>query len=149
MALVIIALSAAVMIYLFRRLTGGMNQQDWILLRQVRALGMNPAEPQRVDFVLFVTSDDAATAVATELRQEGYDIATKQAQIQYARNSRKPGQPQEGYLVTAQRTLALYPAELAKVRTRLNAIAAAQKGIYCGWQIAAASQQRDPPPAQN
>ena len=135
MALLIIAISAAVMIYLLRRLMRGMNQQDFILLRQVRARGINPAEPQSVDFVLFVASAEAADVVSDELRKDGFAISTKQAQIQYARNRAKRGDPQDGYLVTAKRTVALYPAELAKLRARFNEIALAQKGIYCGWQV--------------
>ena len=137
MALIIIAISAAVMIYLFRRLVRGMNQQDWILLRQARARGLNLEEPQSVDFVLFLASEEAANVVSDELRKDGFATSMKQAQIQYARNRSKPGEAQEGYLVTAKRTLALYPAELAKLRTRFNEIASAQKGIYCGWQVSA------------
>ena len=135
MSLLIIAVSAAVMIYLFRRLVRGMNQQDFILLRQARARGINPGEPQNVDFVLFLASFEAATIVSEELRKEGFETSMKEAQIQYARNRAKPGEPQDGYLVTASRTLRLYPAELTKLRTRLNEIAAAQSGIYCGWQM--------------
>ena len=137
MALVVIAISAAVMIYLLRRLMRGMNQQDFILLRQARARGINPAEPQSVDFVLFLASEEAANLVSDELRRDGFTTSMKQAQIQYARNRSKPGDPQGGYLVTAKRTLSLYPAELARLRTRFNEIASAQKGIYCGWQVAA------------
>ena len=135
MALLVIALSAAVMVYLLRRLMRGMNQQDFILLRQARARGINPAEPQSVDFVLFVASVEAADSVSEELRKEGYATSMKEAQIQYARNRAKPGAPQAGYLVTAKRTVTLYPAELAKLRARFNELAAAQKGIYCGWQV--------------
>jgi phosphatidylserine/phosphatidylglycerophosphate/cardiolipin synthase-like enzyme len=145
MALLVIAISAAVMIYLLRRLMRGMNQQDFILLRQARARGINPAEPQSVDFVLFVASQEAADTVSDELRKDGFATSMKQAQIQYARNRAKPGEPQDGYLVTAKRTVALYPAELAKLRERLNEIASAQKGIYCGWQIAARTAA---PPAE-
>ena len=139
MSLLVIAVSAAVMIYLFRRLMRGMNQQDFILLRQVRARGLDPSQPQSVDFVLFVASWEAADLVAVELRKDGFETSMKQAQIQYARNRAKPGDAQDGVLVTAKRTIALYPAELAKLRTRMNEIAGSQKGIYCGWQIAGAS----------
>ena len=148
MALIIIALSAAVMIYLFRRLMGGMNQQDWVLLRQARARGINPAQPQSVDFVLFLASEEAASVVSDALRKDGFTTSMKQAQIQYARNRGKPGDPQDGYLVTAQRTITLYPAELARLRARLNEIAGAQKGIYCGWQVSAAAAT-PPSEAQN
>ena len=144
MALLVIAMSAAVMIYLFRRLMRGMNQQDFILLRQARARGINPAQPQNVDFVLFLASREAANIVSEELRKDGFATSMKYAQIQYARNRAKPGDAQEGYLVTAKRTVTLYPAELAKLRTQLNAIAATQKGIYCGWQIAAATANTSP-----
>lgn len=140
MALAVIAVSAAVMIYLFRRLMRGMNQQDWILLRQARARGIDPAQPQNVDFVLFLASEEAANAVSEELRKEGFATGMKQAQIQYARNRAKPGEPQGGYLVTAKRTVTLYPAELARLRARFNELASAQQGIYCGWQVTAGAQ---------
>jgi len=136
MALLAIATTAAVMIYLFRRLMRGMNQQDWVLLRQARARGINPAQPQNVDFVLFLASEEAANLVSDELRKDGFATSMKLAQIQYARSRAKPGEPQAGYLVTAKRTLMLYPAELAKLRIRLDELAGAQKGIYCGWQVA-------------
>lgn len=134
MALLVIAATAAMMIYLLRRLTRGINQQDWILLRQARARGIDPALPHAVDFVLFVASEEAANAASADLRQDGFDTSIKPAQIQYARRG-KPGDAQDGYLVTAKRTLALQPAELAKLRARLNEVAGAQKGIYCGWQV--------------
>ena len=139
MGLLVIAASAAVMIYLLRRLTRGVHQQDWILLRQARARGVNMTQPQNVDFVLFLASQEAANVVAEELRKDGFATSMKEASIQYARSRGRPGEPQSGYLVTAKRTLALYPAELAKLRTRLNELALAQRGIYCGWQVAAAA----------
>ena len=152
MSLFIIAVSAAVMIYLFRRLMRGMNQQDFILLRQARARGVNPGEPQNVDFVLFLASLEAATIVGEALLKDGFETSMKQAQIQYARNRTKPGEPQDGYLVTASRRLTLYPAELAKLRKRMNEIAAEQQGIYCGWQVragtaAANAEQKKQEPA--
>ena len=135
MFLFVIAVSAAVMIYLFRRLMRGMNQQDFILLRQARGRGINPNEPQNVDFVLFLASQEAADIVSDELRKDGFETSMKQARIQYARNRSKPGEAQDGFLVTANRTVKLYPAELAGLRTRFNELAGAQNGIYCGWQI--------------
>jgi hypothetical protein len=137
-ALLAIVVTAAVTIYLFRRLARGMNQQDFILLRQVRARGLDPADAHSVDFVLFLATRQAAIEVAEELGREGFTTSTKVAQIQYARKRSKPGEAQEGYLVTANRSVALFPAELAKLRVRLNEVAAARQGIYCGWQVSSA-----------
>jgi hypothetical protein len=152
LSLLVIAVTAAVMIYLFRRLMRGMNQQDWILLRQARQRGIDPAKPQSVDFVLFLASLDAANRVSEELRKDGFETSMKEAQIQYARNRAKPGDAQWGYLVTARRQLKLYPAELAKLRTRFNAVAGAESGIYCGWQVStgaatASAEQKKQEPA--
>lgn len=134
MAILAIAISAAVMIFLLRRMMGGMNQQDWILLRQARTRGLNLGQPQSVDFVLFLDSERTAKEVAEELRRDGFEVSTKQAQIQFARRN-KAGAPQNGFLVTAKFTLALVPAELVKFRKRLTEIATARKGVYCGWQV--------------
>ena len=123
MSLLVIAITAAAMIYLVRRLMRGMNQQDWILLRHARARGIDPAQPQNVDFVLFLASVEAANLVSDELRKDGFETSMKLAQLQYARNRANPGEPQEGYLVTAKRRLLLYPAELAKLRSVTTVLA--------------------------
>ncbi len=148
MLLLALAASAAVMIFLLRRLMRGMNQQDWVLYRQAQARGIKPAELQSVDFVLFLASEESAAAVAAELRNEGFETGTKLAHIQYARNRKKPGEAQAGYLVTANRAVAFVPAELTKLRARFNEVATAQKGIYCGWQIAGSSTTPGSPPAE-
>jgi hypothetical protein len=135
LSLVIIALSAAVMIYLFRRFTHSMNQQDWILLRQARSRGINPAEPQSVEFVLFLANESASDLVCDVLVKEGFTCSRKQAQIQYARDRKRPSEAQDGFLVSARKIVKLYPSELAKYRAQLNDIATAQQGIYCGWQV--------------
>ena len=144
MALLALAASAAVMIFLLRRMLRGMNQQDWILLRQARSRGTKLTEPQSVDFVLFVPSEASAITVAAELRNEGFETSTRIAEIQYARGKKKPGEAQRGYLVTATRTIALVPAELIKLRARFSEVVAAQKGIYCGWQVSGSLPKTNP-----
>jgi len=147
MQLLAVAASAGVMIFLLRRMLRGMNQQDWILLRQARSRGTKLNEPQSVDFVLFLPNEASATAVASELRNEGFVTNARIAQIQYARGKKKPSDAQQGYLVTATRTVALVPAELIKLRARFNEVVAAQKGIYCGWQVAGVIDKPQSAPA--
>ena len=148
MALLAVAASVAVMIFLLRRMLRGMNQQDWILLRQARARGTKLSEPQSVDFVLFLPSEASAATVAAELGRDGFETSTKLAQIQYARGKKKRGEAQQGYLVTATRTIALVPAELIRLRARFSEVTSAQKGIYCGWQIAGSAAKSASPPVR-
>jgi hypothetical protein len=149
MMLLAVAASGGVMVFLFRRMMRGMNQQDWILLRHARARGIDPAVPQRIDFVLFFARAEAADSAIAQLATESYEASRKLAHIQYARNRRKPGTPQEGYLVTGRKMITLRPADLIKVRSRMNELAAAHEGIYCGWQVATAPTQQDAPPVRN
>jgi hypothetical protein len=147
MALLAVAASAGVMIFLLRRMMRGMHQQDWILLRQARTRGTIISEPQSVDFILFLPSEASAAAVAAELGRDGFETSMKLAQIQYARGQKKRGEAQQGYLVTATRKVALVPAELIKLRARFSEVTAVQKGIYCGWQIAGGAVKAAASPA--
>lgn len=133
--LLIVALSAAVMLLLARRLMRGMNQQDWILLRQARARGIDVSRPQAVDFVVFAATEETAAELAELMRNEGFETSITVAQIQYARNRKKPGEAQEGWLIKGTRLIALTPQELTRQRQFLNEIALARKAAYFGWQI--------------
>ena len=135
MALLAVAATAAVMIFLARRLMRGMNQQDWILLRQARARGVDIAQPQSVDFVVFAATHETALELAELMRQDGFETSLTVAQIQYARSRKKPGEPQDGWLVKGTRVTRLVPEELIRLRKFLNEIALARKAAYLGWKI--------------
>jgi len=134
-ALLVIAATAGVMIYLLRRMMRGMNQQDWILLRQAKACGIDIAQPQAVDFVVFAATHETAEELSELMRQDGFETSVTVAQIQYARKRKKPGEAQEGWLVKGTRTTRLVPEELIRTRNFLNEIALARKAAYLGWQI--------------
>lgn len=138
-ALLIITASALVMFYLARRAMRGMNQQDWILLRKARATGKDLKVPQAVTFVVFAATEEAAAEIGQKMRADGYEIATKQAQIQFARNRNKPGTPQDGWLVSGTRSVTIVPETLTGVRKALNELAAEYKALYLGWQLAEAA----------
>jgi hypothetical protein len=136
--LLVIAASAMVMVFLARRAMRGMNQQDWILLRQARARGIDLSQPQPVSFVVFAATEAVGSELAETMRREGYETAMKQAQIQFARNRRKPGAPQDGWLVSGTRSVLLAPETLKDIRKTLTALAAERKALYLGWQLAGA-----------
>ena len=142
--LLLLGASAIVMVFLVRRGMRGMNQQDWILLRQARARGVDVRQPQPVEFVVFAATEEAAADLAERMRQEGYETSIKQAQIQYARNRSKPGAAQEGWLVGGRRVVHLVPETLTGTRKRLNEIAAEQKAVYLGWQIGSVQANATP-----
>lgn len=144
MPLLLIGASALVMLFLVRRLMRGMTQQDWILLRQTRAKGVDVSLPQRVAFVVFAANEQTAAALAEDMRREGYEPSIKQAQIQFARSRRKPGEPQEGWLVSGVRVVRLAPETLIAVRKRLTEMASERKALYLGWQMAEAFPATSP-----
>jgi len=149
LALAAITATTLVMLLLARRLMRGMNQQDWILLRQARASGIDISRPQSVGFVVFAATIETANELAALMATEGYETTSiKQAQIQYARNRNKPGAPQDGWLVTGTRVTRLIPEELAKSRKFLNEIALERKAAYFGWQVSVANPQTAPAPTK-
>jgi hypothetical protein len=134
--LLIIAASAAVMIFLVRRSMRGMNQQDWILLRKARGTGANLKLPQSVSFVVFAATEAVGAELAQKMRGEGFETTMKQAQIQYARNRNKPGAPQDGWLVSGTRSVLVVPETLTSIRKTLTEMALERKAVYLGWQLA-------------
>jgi hypothetical protein len=134
--LLVLAATAIVMVLLIRRNMRGMGQQDWVLLRQARSRGLDLRQPQSVDFIVFAATEETASELAGTLRTEGFDTSIKQAQIQYARKG-KPGSPQDGWLVTGNRTIQLAPQTLIEIRKQLTALSGEKKALYVGWQVAA------------
>jgi hypothetical protein len=131
-----LALTAVVMVYLVRRSMRGMSQQDWILLRQARSRGLDLRQPQSVDFIVFAATEEAAADLAGRMRSDGFETSIKQAQIQYARSKAKPGTPQDGWLITGNRSVQLAPQTLTDTRKLLTAMSAEKKALYLGWQLA-------------
>lgn len=121
-----------------------MNQQDWILLRQVRARGIDIMSPQPVTFILFTNSSEVASELVAKLRQDAYESSVKEANIQYARNKKKPGEAQGGWLINATQVIRLVPGELAQKRQALNDLANAPRAVYLGWQVGAGPQPQAP-----
>lgn len=134
--LLVIIASGLVMAFLARRAMRGMNQQDWLLLRQARSRGLDLRLPQSVSFIVFAASEEAGTQLAGTMQAQGYQTAMKQAQIQFARKRNKPGAPQDGWLVSGTRSVLLAPETLKEIRKTLTDMAAERKALYLGWQLA-------------
>jgi len=130
-----VAGSAAVMWLLLRRLMRGMNQQDFILLRQTKQRGIDVRQPQRVDFIVFAATTQTAEELAQLMRDDGFETTMKPAQVAYARNRKKPGEAQEGMLIQGTRALVLSPENLKRQREFLNGIALPRQAAYFGWQV--------------
>jgi hypothetical protein len=135
LTLLAVAGSAAVMFLLVRRLMRGMNQQDFILLRQTRQRGIDVTQPRRVDFIVFAATAETAAELAQLMRDDGFETSMTQAQVAYARNKKKPGEAQDGMLIKGTRTVALTPENLKRQREFLNGIALPRKAAYFGWQV--------------
>lgn len=123
------------MYFLVRRLMRGMNQQDFILLRQAKQRGIDIRQPQRVDFIVFAATMQTAEELAQLMRDDGFETSMTAAQVSYARNKKKPGEAQDGMLLKGTRTVALTPENLKRQREFLDGIALPRKAAYFGWQI--------------
>jgi hypothetical protein len=134
--LLLLAAAALVMVFLLRRGMRGMNQQDWILLRQARSRGIDVRQPQAVNFVVFAATEETAAELADKMRDDSFETSIKEAQIQYARNRNKPSAPQGGWLISGRRTVLLVPETLIGIRKTLTEISLERKAVYLGWQIA-------------
>jgi hypothetical protein len=135
----VLGFTLVVMLALLRRNMKGMVQQDWILLRQVRARGVDLRVAQPVHFMVFAATEETGLQLAGEMRAHGYDTSMKQAQMQYARSKAKPGKPQEGWLITGKRTVVLEPQVLIDARKQLTAMSTEKRALYLGWQMAASN----------
>jgi hypothetical protein len=144
MTLLAIAGTATVTIFLLRRLMHGMNQQDWILLRQTRSRGIDIKKPQSVDFVVFAATQETADELARLMREAQFETSMTVAQIAYARKN-KAGEAQDGWLVKGTRELLLTPEELIRQRKFLTEIAEARKAAYLGWQVGFAKDAKPVP----
>lgn len=140
LTLLAVAASVAVMFFLAHRLMRGMNQQDFLLLRQTKQRGIDVRQPQRVDFVVFAATRETADELAELMRTDGYETSMTEAQIAYARNKNKPGEAQTGWLVKGTCTVTLTPENLKRHREFLNGIALERKAAYFGWQVGFGSE---------
>lgn len=141
LTLVLVIASAAVMLFLARKLMRGMHQQDFILLRQTKSKGIDIRVPQTVDFIVFAATQETADELARLMNDDGFATSMSVAQIAYARNKSKPGQPQDGLLIKGTRTVALTPENLKRHREFLTRIATEHKAAYFGWQVGFAADQ--------
>jgi hypothetical protein len=144
LTLLAIAGTATVTVFLLRRLRHGMNQQDWILLRQTRSRGVDIKKPQSVDFVVFAATQETADELAQLMREAGFETSMTAAQIAYARKN-KAGKAQDGWLVKGSRELLITPQELIGQRKFLTEIAEARKAAYLGWQVGFAKDVKPVP----
>lgn len=135
LTLLAVAGSVGVMFLLARRLMRGMNQQDFLLLRQTKQRGIDIRQPQRVDFVVFAATKETADELSALMRDDGFETSMTEAQIAYARNKNKPGEAQAGWLVKGTRTVVLTPENLKRHREFLDRIAVERQAAYFGWQV--------------
>ena len=135
LTLLLVVASAAVMVFLLRRMMRGMHQQDFILLRQTKSKGIDIRQPQKVDFIVFAATQETADELAGLMRDDGFETSTSVAQIAYAKNKSKPGQVQDGLLIKGARTIALTPENLKRQREFLTRIATERNAAYFGWQV--------------
>ena len=134
-ALLAVAATLAVMVFLLRRHLSGGHVQDRLMLRRLHSQRVNFADPHRLSFLTFFGSEARGNALADRYRAEGFDASVARGQIQMARNRNKPEPPRDGWLLTATKTMPIDAAELGKLREFFTESAKSGEGLYLGWQV--------------
>lgn len=95
---------------------------DLRVLSQLRQVGSKLNQPHKVDFFLYLPSQDSADRVAKDPSFRGYDVQVK------------PGaQDSSEWLVQASKTMIPDLKVLVEIREHLSALASANGGAYDGW----------------
>jgi regulator of RNase E activity RraB len=90
-------------------------------LDELARAGSDLSRPHRIEFFLFLPDRQAADAVATELRGEGFKVEVGQ------------GEHEADWLCLATREMLPELAALHRWRQRLTAMAESRSGVYDGW----------------
>jgi regulator of RNase E activity RraB len=90
-------------------------------LEQLARAGSDLSRPHKIEFFLFLPTQEAAEAVAGELQQEGFSVAVS------------PGEASTDWLCLATREMLPELAALRSWRGRLAAMAESRQGAYDGW----------------
>lgn len=101
------------------------EQQDALVIDNLRAAGSDLGKPHEIDFWLYFPSKSSATAAAAEMRSVGYLVLSVDQQ---------PGRA-DWRLRAQRRMLPRLDSMVATTRT-LEAIAQRNGGDYDGWETA-------------
>jgi hypothetical protein len=99
------------------------HDADARVLDHLRRLGCNPELPREARHFVCVANRDDASAVADELRGEGWDAHIER--------------DDSTWLVAAVAVYQLTPARVRETRLHYEALAARHGGLYDGWEASA------------
>jgi hypothetical protein len=95
---------------------------DALEMLSLKNNGFDPSKPQLLQFRFYMPSHEAGLRIGEKLKADGYAV-------QVAKGS-KTG---DSFGVHAEKTMVPVESELAALRTRFDAMIAADKGKYDGW----------------
>jgi hypothetical protein len=134
-ALAALAITILITGFLLRRFLGKRHIQDRLMLRRLRVAGVKFDEPQNVGFIVFVKTEAQAGKIAERFRTDGFEPTIATGQIQFTRGQDKNAGPQNGWLVTLNRSMTIDPEEITRLRPLITEAAEGQAGLYLGWQV--------------
>jgi len=134
-ALAALAITILITGLLLQRFLAKRHIQDRLMLRRLRVAGVKFDEPQNVGFIVFVKTHAQADSIAERFRADGFDPTIAVGQIQFTRGQDKKTGPQDGWLVTLNRSMTIDPAEITRLRPVITEAAEGQAGLYLGWQV--------------
>ncbi len=100
---------------------------DQMILANLEKEGAKLEQPRNVRYFLYLPSEEAANALATRLKKDGYDIEVSK----YPQSSERP------WTVTANRAEIVNSISIKERRAYFEGLAAEKKGDFDGWEAAA------------
>jgi len=119
----LLAVIGAVVLGLFAwpRIARAQQDPDAQVLAQLREAGSDLSKPHPIEFFLYAPTKEAAERLESKVRALHF-----QTKVQ-------PAAQGSEWLVLATKSMILKVADLASVREKFTALAAAEKGVYDGW----------------
>ena len=122
MIFVVVVALAMIGAVLYHQTSTAQDSADGAVLDQLRAAGSDLSKPHRLEFYLYVPSEEAASRVASALSREGFQVDVPTAAIG------------PGWLALASKTLVPSSQALTRIRQLLSKLASVEGGEYDGWE---------------
>ncbi len=106
--------------------------EDWVQLNRLAAKGVDLEARRQIEFVIFVRTEPSAEHVAKQLIADGFVTRVEKGGYQISSRNTVADQ-NDGYLVSATKSLVLYGGAIKELRQWLSALASKENGKFLGW----------------
>ena len=121
MKLIVLIVIAAIAGLLLLRPVKAQTSQDSLVIAQLKKAGSNLSKPHEIEFFFYFHTKEAAEHVSEKLNALGFSAKAE------------PAAKGSDWLVLAKKSLVPTESALVELRSKFDAIAAEDNGVYDGW----------------